>query len=65
VSRAQRSTTIADANASAFLDGRVAALWWCAAEPGPRFLLRGRSKQPGSRICDAPLRAASRAGHGV
>src|SRR2546421_58801 len=37
---------------------------WCAADPGPRFHCGSKNKQPGSRICDAPLRAASRAGHG-
>jgi hypothetical protein len=30
---------------------------WCAADPGPRFVVR---RQPGSRICGAP-----RAGHGT
>src|SRR5436189_1443325 len=34
---------------------------WCAADPGPRFLLtRYFPKQPGSRICAAPFRFAPR-----
>jgi len=41
-------------------DAARSAAEWCIADPGSRFL---QIKQPGSRFCGAPLRAALRPGH--
>src|SRR5947209_6574300 len=47
-------------HAPASCPGRGAALYWCAADPGPRFVIL---RKPGSRVCSASLHAALRPGH--